>query len=126
MRKNGAFQTQQKSTPILNLSGLSAFVVDDDENVLECMSTLLKDSGANIESHKVPESALESFKNKNGQVDLVIADHIMPHINGSSLVQEMRELNPQLKFLIATGLCDQNKVQALREEELRYLRNPFK
>ncbi|MCH2206446.1 MAG: response regulator [Lentisphaerales bacterium] len=122
MDKNGLIKD---TTPPVNLERINAFIVDDDENVLEFMTTLLKDSGANVESYGVPEKALEGFKDKYGCVDLVFADHLMPHLNGNALIQEMREIKPELNFIIATGLCDQEKVETLGEEGAHVIAKSF-
>ncbi len=43
------------------------------------------------------------IENKNGQVDLVLTDMLMPEIEGNQLAAKIKKLRPNLKIIGMTG-----------------------
>jgi DNA-binding response OmpR family regulator len=52
-----------------------------------------------------PQQALDLLQNGAGsKFDLVITDHIMPGMNGSEFVRQLRRTHPELPVLVISGL----------------------
>lgn len=52
-----------------------------------------------------PQQALDQLQNGAGsKFDLVITDHIMPGMNGSEFVRQLRRTHPELPVLVISGL----------------------
>ena len=53
-----------------------------------------------------PQRALEQFRNGEfpEEIDLVVTDHLMPGMNGSSFVKALREEHPKIPVLVISGL----------------------
>jgi signal transduction histidine kinase len=84
----------------------SILIVDDDEVVREFMSATLEDAGFNVATAADGETALKLCI--ENPPDLVIADVLMPGMDGFQLCQELRQ-RPEtgyIPILVATGLDD--------------------
>ena len=59
--------------------------------------------------------ALEVLEEKNGAVDLVVSDVVMPEMDGPTLLKSMRERNPDLKIIFVSGYAEDAFEKSLPE-----------
>lgn len=77
----------------LDLTGVRVLVVDDEPDARELLTVLLSQYGAEVITvHSAAEvlANLESF-----QPDILISDIGMPHVDGFTLIQQIRALPPE-------------------------------
>jgi len=81
-------------------------LIDDNAIQAATRQTILKRAGYFVIAALSPQRTLEQFRNAEFPEDigLVITDHIMPGMNGSVFVKELRELHPQMPVLVISGL----------------------
>ena len=81
-------------------------LIDDNAIQAATRQTILKRAGYFVLAALSPQRTLEQFKNFEFPEDigLVITDHIMPGMNGSVFVKELRELHPEMPVLVISGL----------------------
>ncbi|MBN8562672.1 MAG: hybrid sensor histidine kinase/response regulator [Leptolyngbya sp. UWPOB_LEPTO1] len=108
--------------------------VDDEPLVLETLKIELKRVlGENclIETAEGGEEALELFdelqNSKEYEVALVLADYIMPGLNGDQLLKQIHDRSPRTLNVMISGQADLEAVsQALRSARLyRYISKPW-
>jgi len=76
--------------------------VDDDPSVLEISKLLLMDMGNfEIEHARCVDEAFKKIE--TGQYDVIISDYEMPQKNGLEFLQELREQNNEIPFILFTG-----------------------
>ena len=75
--------------------------VDDNEQSLSIRKILLETRGYRVIACNNGEQALVAFQ--NGGVDLVLTDLMMPGIDGSRLIEEVKRLSPQTPALLFSG-----------------------
>jgi two-component system response regulator CpxR len=83
--------------------------VDDNEQSLSIRKVLLETRGYRVLAFTRAEEALNRFK--EGGVDLVLSDLIMPGLDGSRLVEEIKTLSPQTPAILLSGrvrICDRD------------------
>jgi YesN/AraC family two-component response regulator len=51
--------------------------------------------------------ALEAFYRQPDAFDLVITDQTMPHLTGTQLARELKDIRPDLPVILCTGFSDQ-------------------
>ena len=61
--------------------------------------------------------AIEALEQKNGAVDLVVSDFVMPEMDGPTLLREMRVRNPNLKIVFVSGYAEEAFEKSLPENE---------
>jgi len=75
--------------------------VDDNEQALSIRKVLLETRGYRVLAFNNGEQALEAFR--GGNVDLVLTDLMMPGVDGSRLIEEVKRLSPQTPAVLLSG-----------------------
>ncbi|MEI6614191.1 MAG: PAS domain S-box protein [Chrysiogenales bacterium] len=88
--------------PAAVLEGL-VLLIDDEEVVREIGSDMLKTMGLKCLTAGNGSEGIEMFKENSAQLKLVILDVEMPDISGEKVFHALKELNPEIKILIASG-----------------------
>src|SRR5437867_940315 len=82
-------------------SGHTILVVDDQEEVLDSLQSLLRREGHEVLTAASAERALEIFKEQD--VHLLLVDYFMPRMNGEDLIREIRKFDPYVQIILQTG-----------------------
>jgi len=99
-----------------SLTGRRILVADDEPMVLELLSRVLEDDGAEVTLAHDGEQAWERLTGNGRTYDLIVSDVRMPHLSGQQLYERVAEERPELisRFVFATG-------DLAREETVRFL-----
>jgi DNA-binding NtrC family response regulator len=99
-------------------------VVDDEDIVRESLCDWLSSVGYNVLTAKCAEEALGIIKNK--RIKIMIADLIMPGMNGIELMKKAREIVPTISTVIITAHGTiQTAISAMREGAYDFIEKPF-
>lgn len=102
-------------------------VVDDEEMVLTSIESYLQlETAHEVLTFRSPESALRSLEATT--VDVVVADFMMPAMDGITFLKRVRHARPRAARVLLTGYADkENAVRAINEVGLyQYLEKPWK
>jgi two-component system NtrC family response regulator len=99
-------------------------VIDDEQNYLLLLDTLLSDEGYSVTTLQDPELALEYLVESD--VDVVITDMKMPRVSGQDVLEHIKKNYQHIPVLIMTayGSID-GAVQAMRCGAFDYIAKPF-
>ena len=99
-------------------------LVDDEKRILQTFSMMLKDVGYYVKTATGPEGALTLIAEE--RFDIVFLDQFLGPVKGTDLMQEMREMDPGLYFVIITanGSADL-AVQSLKKGASDFITKPF-
>jgi CheY-like chemotaxis protein len=75
--------------------------VDDNEQSLSIRKVMLETRGYRVLAFSDAQQALNRFT--QGGVDLVLTDLVMPGIDGSKLVQSVKDMSPQTPAILLSG-----------------------
>ena len=75
--------------------------VDDNEGALSVRRFMLETRGYRVLAYRLPEEALERFR--EGNIDLVLSDLTMPRLDGNELARRMKEIAPEVPILLISG-----------------------
>jgi CheY-like chemotaxis protein len=75
--------------------------VDDNEQGLAVRKFLLETRGYRVISTFSAQEAIEVLR--NGGIDLVLGDLIMPQMDGNEMVQRMKEIAPEVPMMLLSG-----------------------
>ena len=75
--------------------------VDDHEQSLSIRKVLLETRGYRVIACSSGEEALELFR--KGGIDLVLTDLIMPGLDGTKLVEQIKAISPQTPAILLSG-----------------------
>ena len=102
-------------------------VVDDDNAVCQFASRVLQRAGYEVVCASSPGEALLIAEQQGDRLDLLLADVVMPHMNGRELARRIGQARPHIKVVYMSGYTDDVLLgNALGESELRLVRKPFK
>jgi CheY-like chemotaxis protein len=81
----------------------TVFLIDDDEIVVDVSEMILKNSGYDVVIAKSGEEAIEVYKENHSRIDMAILDMILPDMGGGDTYDRLKEINPGIKVLLASG-----------------------
>jgi CheY-like chemotaxis protein len=99
--------------------GERVLFVDDEESMVFLMERWLERLGYKVTGCTVPEKALEMFRLRSQEFDMVLSDLSMPQMSGVELARELLQIRPGMPILIASGY-----VNPADNEEIRTLGLP--
>ncbi|HXZ31236.1 MAG TPA: response regulator [Terriglobales bacterium] len=82
--------------------------VDDNEQALSIRKVMLETRGYRVIACTSGQAALEIFR-KQGGIDLVLADLMMPDMDGCKLIDEIKADSPHTPAILLSGkvrICD--------------------
>lgn len=91
--------------------------VDDNEQSLSIRKVLLETRGYRVLAYTDANQALERFA--MGGVDLVLTDLVMPGVDGSKLIQGIKNLSPETPAILVSGTVKSTSMKAPRTSSLR-------
>ncbi|MBI9101656.1 MAG: PocR ligand-binding domain-containing protein [Spirochaetales bacterium] len=81
-------------------------LIDDEESIVEMVTEMLGRFGYQVTSRINSIHALELFRSKPNDFDLVITDMMMPHMTGEQLAEEMIKIRGNIPIIICTGFSE--------------------
>jgi len=92
----------------------SVLVVDDNEDLLETLSLILKRRGFSVDTAENGASAVDKFKEQH--FDVTLMDIVMPEMNGVEAFRQIREICPGATVIMMTAYSEEELIQMAREE----------
>ena len=81
----------------------TVLLVDDEEVIIDVGTGLLKEMGYKVLVARGGKEAVEVYGKHKEEIDLVVLDMIMPDMGGGEAYDRMKEINPNIKVLLASG-----------------------
>ena len=101
-------------------------LVDDERLVRETLAKLLKELGHAVTCCRDGAEAVKLYRDSWQQVDVVILDMVMPNLTGKETFFAMREINPKVKAILASGYSIDSEAQdVLDAGALAFVQKPF-
>jgi DNA-binding NtrC family response regulator len=101
-------------------------IVDDEEMVTSALRTFLQlETPYRVITHTAPARALAALDEE--RIDVVVADFLMPEMDGIEFLKRVRERRPAAARVLLTGYADvQNAIRAINDAGLYYyLQKPW-
>ena len=105
---------EEQGTALPQGQGETILLVEDKKKLRKTGQEILESLGYRVLTGANGREALETYRSA-GEVDLVIADLVMPEMGGKELMRALREMQPTLKGLAITGYIVEEEVQELKK-----------
>lgn len=89
-------------------------VVDDEPSVRKLASAILGRNGYRTMTAAEGREGIKLFEQHRQNIRLVVSDLMMPHLDGPAMLRGLREINPDLKSIVITGLGEENRIAEAR------------
>jgi PAS domain S-box-containing protein len=117
--------TEEPDYDLVQGSGESILLVDDEEAILQFAKAMLEQLGYRVTPVSSSIEALKIFSSAPDSFDLVVTDQTMPGMTGSTLATEVMKTRP-LPVILMTGYSETiTPEEALAKGIEEYLEKPF-
>ena len=89
--------------------------VDDEKTLVDLGCQMLERLGYHVECRTSSIEALELFKSRPNQFDLVITDMTMPNLTGDRLAREIMAIRTDIPVILCTGFSEQISAESARD-----------
>jgi len=101
-------------------------VVEDEEMLLELVKNLLEDKGYKVMTARDGQEAIELYARYKKEIALVLSDMGLPKMSGWDAFRRMREIDPNVKAILASGYLDPNvRSEMLRAGAKDFVQKPY-
>ncbi|MFA5806655.1 MAG: response regulator, partial [Melioribacteraceae bacterium] len=99
-------------------------IVDDDKDMRQLLSDILKSEGYEVRTAESGKKALKEIKVIRPEI--VLLDIRLPEMNGIEILKEIKKLNKSIIVIIITAYGEiQNAVDAMKLGAFDYFTKPF-
>ena len=101
-------------------------LVDDEDIIIDVGKMALVELGYTVLTAKSGKEAVETYKSKMKEIDVVVLDFIMPDLGGEETFHRLKELNPDIKVLISSGYNIDEQVNDMLKHGCKgFVQKPF-
>jgi two-component system, cell cycle sensor histidine kinase and response regulator CckA len=101
-------------------------IVDDEDMIVEVGGEILKALGYEVIVAKSGDEAIQIYKQKQTEVDIVMLDMIMPGMGGGETFDRLKEIDPHVKVLLCSGYSvDGKATDILNRGCNQFIQKPF-
>jgi len=110
-----------------DLTGTEVILFAEDEDPVRTFTTrALENKGYKVMAGNSGEAALDLLKEYGRPVDLLLTDVMMPGMDGPSLIEKVREIQPGVKVLCISGYSEDSLRQRITtDKDVHFLAKPF-
>lgn len=121
-------QVQSSTIPFVAKRGTETIlIVEDEDLILSSLETLLENRGYKVFTASSGYEAIDVYQKHQREIALVITDLDMPNLNGWDVFLKMKEINPKVQAIIASGYIDPKMKQVKFEKGIKdIIQKPFK
>ena len=100
-------------------------IVDDEANIRRVLEAMFSSEGYHVITAENGRTGVNAVS-QNPDVDVVIADLIMPDMNGVEVLEQVKQINPSISVLMVTAHGTiKSAVDAMRLGAFDYITKPF-
>jgi PAS domain S-box-containing protein len=95
-------------------NGELILIVDDEPAIRRLAETVLARNGYRTLLATDGREGLSLYKQHRAEIKLIVSDLMMPHMDGPSLIRELRQQQADVKAIMITGLGEENRMGEAR------------
>jgi PAS domain S-box-containing protein len=119
-------EEEKPGEPRLRRGG-TVLVADDEDDVREVVAAMLGSLGYGVMEARDGAEAVEIYRERFREIDLVILDLMMPRMSGDRAFAEMRRICPGARGLLASGYDECGRVREIAAGGFGgFLQKPFR
>ncbi|MEK7263201.1 MAG: ATP-binding protein, partial [Bacteroidota bacterium] len=101
-------------------------LVEDEESLMEVLVSLLEEAGYNVISAEDGEEAVAMFSEFHKDIAIVVSDLGLPRLSGWEAYLKMKEIQPRIKAILASGYLDPAIRAQMNKEGVRdFMQKPY-
>jgi CheY-like chemotaxis protein len=101
-------------------------LVDDEPMLRDLGRRILQRHGYQILLAEDGRQAVEIYRREQQHIDLVILDLTMPHLSGRDALQQLLQINPAVRVVLASGYFSEDLTESGQEGVLSFISKPYR
>ena len=111
---------------ILSSGSETVLIVDDEEIMRNIGRSMLQECGYKVLLAASGVEAIEIYKEKASEIDIVLLDMAMPKLSGKETYKVLKKINPEIKVLLASGFRQDQRVEETLEMGVNdFIQKPY-
>ena len=107
------------SPPLVDRRGKGTILlVDDEESLLALGSRMLEHLGFTVLTAADGQQAVNLYRERGKEIDLVLMDLTMPHMDGAGAFDALRQMNPEVRVVLASGYSHEDMTSRFQGKRL--------
>ncbi len=116
---------EKVSTDIARGEG-TILLVDDEDVIIDVGSEILEVLGYKVSVARSGREAVDIYKEKQGEIDMVILDMIMPEMDGGETFNALKSIDPGIKVILSSGYsADARSTRMMEEGCYGFIQKPY-
>ena len=108
------------------LKGLTLLVSDDEMRLRQIIVLMAEELGARVIDVATSEEAIDTYKEKQHEIDIVMLDLRMAGMSGESAYRKIREMNPNARIALSSGIRPEDDFMSeLDTANCAFIEKPF-
>jgi len=103
----------------------TVLAIDDDPIFLRTVTTVLRKRGFSVLAATNGAKGLNLLCYAPGNIEVVLLDYGMPHLNGAETLGHLRKLNPKIKVIALTAVDITRLPKSFHEGVDKFIQKPF-
>jgi signal transduction histidine kinase/ActR/RegA family two-component response regulator/ligand-binding sensor protein len=105
----------------------TVLLVDDEAFILEVGRDLLEAMGYRVLIARDGKEGVAVYQKNRDEIDIVILDMVMPYMSGSEIYERLKEINPDIKVLLASGFSIDGEATEILDRGCNgFIQKPFR
>jgi len=96
-------------------------MIDDEEMIRTTTSDILEQLGYEVLTAENGAAGFECFRTMHDKIDLVLLDMIMPVMNGRECFEMMKEFDPKVRVILASGFSKSGDLEQMQANGLSWI-----
>lgn len=108
------------------LQGLTLLLADDEIRLRQILHLMAEELGANVIAVDSCEKALDIYKKKSSEIDIVLLDLRMSGMSGETAYREIRAYDSNAKIVLSSGIPPEREfIEGLHKNGCEFIEKPF-
>jgi DNA-binding response OmpR family regulator len=104
----------------------TVLLVEDEEMLLDLLATILTAKGYNVLTAKDGMEGLRIYTEQPDRIALVISDMGLPKLGGWEMFRRMKEINKDVRAILASGYLDPNiRIEMIEAGAKDFIQKPY-
>lgn len=118
---------EELSTPAIIRGHETILIVDDEKTIIDVTGEMIQALGYRVLTANSGPEAIELYKARVKDIDLIILDMIMPDMGGKETYDKLKEINPSVKVILASGYSINGMAKSIMEKGVQlFMQKPFR
>jgi len=88
-------------------------LADDEPDVRAVVRAMLESLGYSVVEARDGREAVELFRQRHAEIDLVLLDLVMPRLTGEAALSEMRRVAPGVRAILVSGYDESGRIREI-------------